>query len=206
MSFFVAIQKLTHSLLRIHSSFLFLVPSFLPLQYCRILIFFLLPSLLLLFERCFRGSLHGGATTKVEKAHFAASKQGPENSKYEVRFDPPLCRALKHPMICLATLSCNFVFLCVCVREPKGWQKNPDAKIWRVSDAASVQSSKHRKLSAPNRNRKLQVISNRRGQIARRSHKSLSKMLQIALSNRIICDLNPFQIAASSQRPTPSNR
>ena len=44
-------------------------------------------------------SLHGGASFRVEKAHFAAWKKGPENSKNEVKLRPPLCRPLKHSMI-----------------------------------------------------------------------------------------------------------
>ena len=39
-----------------------------------------------------RGSLHGGTSFKVEKAHFAAQKEGPENRKYEeIRNCHPLC-------------------------------------------------------------------------------------------------------------------
>ena len=37
------------------------------------------------------GCLHGGASFKVEQAHFAARKKGPEK--------PPVCRPLKHSMI-----------------------------------------------------------------------------------------------------------
>ena len=52
------------------------------------------------------GSLQGGASFKVEKAHFAAwKKMGPENRKDEVKLRPPLCRPLKHSMneICTCT-------------------------------------------------------------------------------------------------------
>ena len=34
------------------------------------------------------GSLRGGASFKVEKAHFAAWKKGPENRKNEVKLPP----------------------------------------------------------------------------------------------------------------------
>ena len=44
------------------------------------------------------GCLHGGASFKVERAHFAARKQGPENRKNEVKLRPPLCCPLKHSM------------------------------------------------------------------------------------------------------------
>ena len=44
------------------------------------------------------GSFQGGASLKVEKAHFAAWKKGPENRKHEVKLRPPLCRPLKHSM------------------------------------------------------------------------------------------------------------
>ena len=44
------------------------------------------------------GCLHGGASFKVEKAHFAARKKGPESRKHEVELRPPLCRPLKHSM------------------------------------------------------------------------------------------------------------
>ena len=45
------------------------------------------------------GCLHGGASLKGEKAHFAAWKKGPENRKNDVKLRPPLCRPLKHSMI-----------------------------------------------------------------------------------------------------------
>ena len=35
------------------------------------------------------GCLQGGANFKVEKAHFAARKKGPENRKNEVNLRPP---------------------------------------------------------------------------------------------------------------------
>ena len=35
---------------------------------------------------------------KLEKAHFAARKKGPENRKHEVKSHPFLCRPLKHSM------------------------------------------------------------------------------------------------------------
>ena len=43
------------------------------------------------FKRCFRGlpSYHGGASFKVEKAHFAAQKKGPENRKNQIKLRPP---------------------------------------------------------------------------------------------------------------------
>ena len=37
------------------------------------------------------GSLHGGASFKVEKAHFAAWERAPENGKNEVKLCTPLC-------------------------------------------------------------------------------------------------------------------
>ena len=39
-------------------------------------------------------SLHRGASFKLEKAHFAARKKGPENRKNKVKLRPPLCVAL----------------------------------------------------------------------------------------------------------------
>ena len=44
------------------------------------------------------GCLQGGASFKVEKAHLAARKKGPENRKSKVKLRPPLCRPLKHSM------------------------------------------------------------------------------------------------------------
>ena len=41
------------------------------------------------FKRCFRGSLHRGASFKVEKAPFAARKKHQENRKNEVKLPPP---------------------------------------------------------------------------------------------------------------------
>ena len=37
------------------------------------------------------GCLHGGASFKVEEAHFTAGKKGPENRRNEVKLRPPLC-------------------------------------------------------------------------------------------------------------------
>ena len=45
------------------------------------------------------GCLHGGASFTVEKAYFAARKNGPESRKNEVKLRPPQCRPLKHSMI-----------------------------------------------------------------------------------------------------------
>ena len=44
------------------------------------------------------GSLHGGASFKVEMAHFATWKKGPENCKNEVELRPPLRLPLRHSM------------------------------------------------------------------------------------------------------------
>ena len=49
------------------------------------------------------GCLHGGASFKVEKPHFAARKKDPENRKNEVKLRTPLCRPLKHSMMLLST-------------------------------------------------------------------------------------------------------
>ena len=40
-------------------------------------------------KRCFRGLPSGGASFKVENAHFAARKKGRENRKNEVKLRPP---------------------------------------------------------------------------------------------------------------------
>ena len=54
--------------------------------------------LALLSKGAWGGCIHGGASLKGEKAHFAAWKKGPESRKNEVK--APLCAApLKHSMI-----------------------------------------------------------------------------------------------------------
>ena len=61
------------------------------------------------FKRCFRGFPSQGCKfNKVQKAHFAAWKKGPENcQKLKVKLCPPLYRPLKHSMVkefCFALL------------------------------------------------------------------------------------------------------
>ena len=41
-------------------------------------------------------AFRGGASFKVEKAHFAARQKGLESRKNEVKLRPPLCQPLKH--------------------------------------------------------------------------------------------------------------
>ena len=47
------------------------------------------------------GWFHAGTCFKVEKAHFAARRKGPESRKNEIKLRPPLCPPLiqKHSMI-----------------------------------------------------------------------------------------------------------
>ena len=65
-----------------------------------------------ILKRCFRGSLHGGASCKVEMTHFAARKKDLENRK-ESKVAPPSVP----PPEALYDISCSSLLLTAIKRD-----------------------------------------------------------------------------------------